>query len=89
LGIDISNVDVGDKAIIDAGILRINEEEDIFYANVFGKKNKDEGEIENDYNDDEDCENCIRMDDANTHTHTHTDMAFDQLQLTFTVITNL
>jgi hypothetical protein len=35
------------------------------------KKNKDEGEIENDYNDDEDCENCIRMDDANTHTHTH------------------
>jgi len=53
------------------------------------KKNKDEGEIENDYNDDEDCENCIRMDDANTHTHTHTDMAFDQLQLTFTVITNL
>jgi lysine/ornithine N-monooxygenase len=36
------------------------------------KKNKDEGEIENDYNDDEDCENCIRMDDANTHTHTHT-----------------
>jgi hypothetical protein len=29
---------VGDKAIIDAGILRINEEEDIFYANVFGKK---------------------------------------------------
>jgi hypothetical protein len=35
------------------------------------KKNKDEGEIENDYNDDEDCENCIRMDDANTYTHTH------------------
>ena len=35
------------------------------------KKNKDEGEIENDYNDDEDYENCIRMDDANTHTHTH------------------
>jgi len=30
LGIDISNVDVGDKAIIDAGILRINEEEDVF-----------------------------------------------------------
>jgi hypothetical protein len=68
LGIDISNVDVGDKAIIDAGILRINEEEDVFYANVFGKKkNKDEGEIENDYNDDEDCENRIRMDDANIY----------------------
>jgi len=38
-----------------------------FYANVFGKKKKDEGEIENDYNDDEDCENRIRMDDANIY----------------------
>lgn len=51
------------------------------------KKNKDEGEIENDYNDDEDCENRIRMDDANIYIYI--DLAFDQLQLTFTVITNL
>ena len=51
------------------------------------KKNKDEGEIENDYNDDEDCENRIRMDDANIYIYT--DLTFDQLQLTFTVTTNL